>query len=95
MARNYYRQVGYLEAAYFVQSVCGVGTVALVDQDDLQRFDIYGRLLGLVYCGGNTISLNELLLQGGYAVIDQTYCSRSEFSTTPWAVQYGCGFVIQ
>jgi hypothetical protein len=24
------------------------------------------------------ISLNELLLQGGYAVIDQTYCSRSD-----------------
>lgn len=81
-------QVGYLEAVNFVQSVCGVGTQALVDEDDGQTGGSFGRLVGVVYCGGNTISLNELLLQGGYAVIDQTFCGISEFSTTIWALRY-------
>jgi hypothetical protein len=88
-------QVGYLEAVNFVQSVCGVGTQALVDEDDGQTGGSFGRLVGVVYCGGNTISLNELLLQGGYAVIDQTFCGISEFSTTIWALRYGCGLILQ
>ena len=87
-------QVGYLEAVNLVRSVCGVGTEALVDEDDGQTGGSFGRLIGIVYCAGNIISLNELLLQGGYAVIDQTFCGISEFSTTIWALRYGCGLVI-
>ena len=80
--------IGYLEAVNFVQSVCDVGTQALVDEDDGQTGGSFGRLVGIVYCGGNTIPLNELLLQGGYAIIDQTFCGISEFSTTIWALRY-------
>jgi hypothetical protein len=87
-------QVGYLEALNFVWSVCGVGTEALVDEDDGQIRGGFGRLIGVIYCGGNIISLNELLLQGGYAVIDQSFCGISEFSTTTWALRYGCGLVL-
>lgn len=83
-------QSGYLEANAFVQSVCGVGSEALVDEDDGQIEGSFGRLISVVYCGGYNTSLNELLLQGGYAVIDQRFCGISEFSTTPWALQYGC-----
>lgn len=83
-------QSGYLEAINIVQSICGVGTEALVDEDDGQIGGSFGRLIGVVYCGGYFVSLNELLLQGGYAVIDQRYCSESEFSPTLWALQFGC-----
>ena len=88
-------QVGYLEAVNFVRSVCGTGTEALVDEDDGQAGGSFGRLVGLIYCGGNNISLNELLLQGGYAVIDQSFCGIGEFSTTIWALRYGCGLLLQ
>jgi endonuclease YncB( thermonuclease family) len=88
-------QIGYLEAVNFVRSVCGVGTEALVDEDDGQTGGSFGRLVGVVYCGGGTASLNELLLQGGYATIDQSLCGISEFSTTVWALRYGCGLIIQ
>jgi hypothetical protein len=74
-------QSGYLEAINFVQSICGVGTEALVDEDDGRIGGSFGRLIGVVYCGGYFVSLNELLLLGGYAVIDQRYCNESEFST--------------
>ena len=88
-------QVGYLEAVNFVRSVCGIGTEALVDEDDGQTGGSFGRLIGVIYCGGNIISLNELLLQGDYAVIDQSFCGISEFSTTIWALRYGCGLLLQ
>jgi hypothetical protein len=86
--------IGYLEARNYVQSICGVGTEALVDEDDGQIGGSFGRLVGVVYCGGNGISLNELLLQGSYAIIDQSFCGISEFSTTIWALRYGCSLVL-
>jgi hypothetical protein len=76
-------QSGYTEAIDFVQSVCGIGT-ALVDEDDGQKEGSFERVIGLVYCGNDNInnkkSLNELLLEGGYAVIYQDFCGVSEFS---------------
>jgi micrococcal nuclease len=81
----------YAEAKAFVESVCVVGTRALVDEDDGQPEGSFERLIGLVYCGGTGISLNELLLLQGYAEIILAYCDKSEFSTTPWAQMYGCG----
>jgi micrococcal nuclease len=85
---------GYTEARDFVESVCGVGTKALVDEDDRQREGSFDRLIGVVYCGDSGInnkeSLNELLLEGGYGVIDQDFCNISEFSSSSWAKRYGC-----
>ena len=85
---------GYSEAIDFVESVCNVGTRALVDEDDGQKEGSFDRLIGLVYCGDSGInnkeSLNELLLERGYAVIDQDFCAASEVSSASWAQRYGC-----
>jgi micrococcal nuclease len=85
---------GYTEAADFVQSVCGVGTTALVDEDDGQKEGSFDRVIGLVYCGNDNInnkkSLNELLLDGGYATIYQDFCGVSEFASGAWAQSRGC-----
>jgi hypothetical protein len=85
---------GYTEAIDFVQSVCNVGTTALTDEDDGQKEGSFDRVIGLVYCGNDNISnkksLNELLLDGGYATIYQEFCGISEFSSAGWAQRYGC-----
>lgn len=85
---------GYSEAIDFVESVCSTGTRALVDEDDRQKEGSFDRLIGLVYCGDNGInnkkSLNELLLERGYAAIIQDFCATSEVSSASWAQRYGC-----
>jgi hypothetical protein len=85
---------GYTEALDFVQSVCNVGTTALIDEDDGQKEGSFDRVIGLVYCGNDNInnkkSLNELLLDGGYATIYQDFCGISEFTSASWAQSRGC-----
>jgi micrococcal nuclease len=85
---------GYTEAIDFVQSVCGVGTTALVDEDDGQKEGSFDRVIDLIYCGNDNInnkkSLNELLLELSNAVIYQDFCGISEFSSASWAQRYGC-----
>jgi micrococcal nuclease len=87
-------QSGYSEAIDFVQSVCGVGTTALVDEDDGQKEGSFDRVIGLVFCGNDNVnnkkSLNELLLEGGYAIIYQDFCGISEFASASWAQSRGC-----
>lgn len=80
----------YTEATEFVKSVCGVGTKALVDEDDGQPNGSYNRMVSLVYCGEDKASLNQQLLQNGYAKILEQYCSVSEFSKQTWVFAYGC-----
>jgi micrococcal nuclease len=71
-----------------------VGTTALIDEDDGQKEGSFDRVIGLVYCGNDGInnkkSLNELLLEGGYAAIYQEFCGISEFSLASWAQSRGC-----
>jgi Staphylococcal nuclease homologue len=85
---------GYTKAIDFVESVCGVGTTALVDEDDGQKEGSFDRLIGLIYCGDDGInnkkSLNELLVEHGYAVIYQDFCNISEFSSASWVQRHGC-----
>jgi hypothetical protein len=81
---------GYFQARSFVMSNCGVGTNASVDEDDGQKSGSFGRMIALVYCGNNTSSLNEDLLNSSLASILQQYCPLSEFSSSHWAVKYGC-----
>ena len=81
-------QDGFAEATEFTTKLCPVGSKILVDQDDLQRVDQYGRILAKVYCGNKV--LNWELLYNGYAKILTPYCSTSEFSGEPWAKRYGC-----
>jgi len=79
---------GYFEATAFTTMTCPVGSMILVDQDDLQPYDNYDRLLGKVYCGHDVI--NETLLVHGHGSILTQYCDTSEFSGEKWAQSYGC-----
>lgn len=81
-------QAGYNEATEFTKMLCPVGSKILVDQDDLQKKDQYGRILAKVYCGDK--ALNSELLYNGLATISVLYCATSEFSDEPWAIRYGC-----
>ncbi|MGH9998558.1 MAG: thermonuclease family protein [Nitrosopumilaceae archaeon] len=82
-------QLGFSQATRFTENLCPVGSSILVDQDDLQPVDDYGRVLAKVYCGDRI--LNSELLYNGYADILTQYCSTSEFSGEAWAQEYGCG----
>ncbi len=81
-------QEGYNEATQFTEKLCPVGSEILVDQDDLQKVDQYGRVLAKVFCGDKV--LNSELLFNGHANILTQYCSTSEFSGEAWAKRYGC-----
>ena len=52
---------GYFDARDFTMNNCGVGTNALVDEDDGQKGGSFGRMIALVYCGNNTSSINEVI----------------------------------
>ena len=79
---------GFQEATLFTAMHCPVGSMITVDQDDLQPYDIYDRMLGKVYCESGI--LNEILLNNGHGVISTQYCDTSEFSREEWAQNYGC-----
>jgi endonuclease YncB( thermonuclease family) len=84
----------YTEAKNFALNLCPFGSIALVDQDDNQLGGSHGRMIGLVYCkdhaGNFTASLDELMLDKGYASILPKQCTKSEFSGELWAQKYGC-----
>ena len=77
-----------IEAKEFTQSICPVGSTALVDEDDGQIGGSYGRTIAKVYC--NKTLLNSILLEKGLATIDTTFCDGSEFYAENWAQKYGC-----
>ena len=79
---------GFAEATEFTRNLCPVGSVILFDQDDLQKVDVYGRVLGEVWCEGKL--LNSELLYAGHANISTRYCSTSEFAGEAWAKEFGC-----
>ncbi len=81
-------EAGYSEATAFTAQMCPVGSYITIDQDDLQLYDQYDRLLANVFCNGK--SLNTALLYNGHAEISTRYCSISEFSDYPWAQKFGC-----
>ena len=65
-------QPGFVEATDFTRRLCPVGSSVLVDQDDGQTGGSFGRVIGLVFCGG--LLLNEELLESNLAVIDSRFC---------------------
>jgi len=75
-------------AKKFAETVCAVGSPVLFDQDDLQKIDSFGRMLGTVKCG--YVNLNQALLESGLAVIETKFCPESEFKNEEWAVKFGC-----
>ena len=82
-------EFGFSEATGFTSQLCPVGSFVTVDQDDMQPYDVYGRMLAKVHCGDKI--LNSELLSSGHANILMQYCSTSEFSNESWAQKFGCG----
>ena len=85
-------QYGGIDAREYIQSVCPIGSTVLVDEDDGQTRGSYGRTIAIVYCNDLNYILNSAVIESGYAVIDTSYCSNSEFSSDYWALLYGCGY---
>ena len=83
-------EVGYNEDTDFTESICQVGGSALVDEDDGQKEGSYDRLIGVVYCNGNTASVNQLLLEEGKAIVYEDFCDVSEFANDEWVTNFGC-----
>jgi len=84
---------GGIEAKYFIESLCPIGSTAFVDEDDGQTQGSYDRILAVIYCNGT--NLNEAVLDKGHAVIDKEFCKVSEFSNEAWAQNHGCATKIQ
>lgn len=83
-------EAGYNEAIETTESICQVGSSALVDEDDGQKEGSYDRLIGAVYCNGSTTSLNEVLLIEGKAAVYEDFCGVSEFAKDDWVTRFGC-----
>jgi endonuclease YncB( thermonuclease family) len=83
-------KAGYDEAANFTESTCPVGGNALVDEDDGQKEGSYDRLIGVVYCNGNTASINQLLLEERKAIVYEDFCDVSDFAKDKWVTDFGC-----
>ena len=79
---------GGQEAKSFTSQFCSIGSSVIVDEDDKQIQGSYGRMIGQIFC--NDKSLNEALLENNLAIIDSRFCSKSEFSSEPWAIKFGC-----
>ncbi|WP_428325412.1 thermonuclease family protein [Nitrosopumilus sp.] len=76
------------QAKQFVEQVCPVGSEVIVDQDDDQLVDKYGRMLGVIYC--NDMNLNKEILDSGIGDLYSAFCDQSEFATHSWATKHGC-----
>ncbi|MGI0012777.1 MAG: thermonuclease family protein [Nitrososphaera sp.] len=78
-------EAGYSEASDFTSELCPVGSQVVVDQDDGQLIDDFGRMLAKITCEGNKV-LNAELLESGHAQVLREYCNESEYSTESWIV---------
>lgn len=73
------------EARDYLANLC-LGSLALIDEDDLQiGADPFGRVLAVVYCGG--ANANAAIISSGYAETYYAFCSASEFGDDAWT---GC-----
>ncbi|GEM_PF-1800248 len=79
---------GFSEATQFTANLCPVGSNITIDQDDLQPYDRYDRLVAKIFCGEKI--LNSELLYNNHANILTSYCKTSEFSEESWAKDFGC-----
>ena len=75
-------------ATEYLRELCPAGSTALVDQDDLQQTDNYGRMLAVVWCGETRV--NEAIIRTGHARLYERFCRQSEFGLQLWAVTLGC-----
>ncbi|MDA7989966.1 MAG: thermonuclease family protein [Gammaproteobacteria bacterium] len=73
---------GHFDAIKFMGEFCKDGSIVKVKRDREQPYDIYGRIVADVHCGGK--SLNKALVEAGHASIDVESCNTSMLSSEPW-----------
>jgi len=78
-----YYQSGYSEAKEFTANLCKVGSQVIINQDELQPYDKYERIVALVICENK--KLNAELVHNNLGSILKGFCSTSEFSNEEWA----------
>lgn len=76
------------ESRELIDTICPVGSNALVDEDDGQTGGSYGRIIAVIYC--NDKNLNSELLDSGFGYLALEFCSKSEFASSSWVQKYGC-----
>ncbi len=79
---------GGADAKNFIETLCPVGSKVTVDEDDGQVLGVYGRLVGVVYCGD--VILNQEILDSSLGYLEDRFCDSSEFASTTWAIKHGC-----
>ena len=79
---------GGVESRDFIQTICPVGSDVIVDEDDGQTGESYGRMIGVVYSNG--MNLNQELLDADLGYLADQFCDSSEFASEPWAQKHGC-----
>jgi len=79
---------GGVESRNFIQTICPVGSDVIVDEDDSQTEESYGRMIGVVYCNG--MNLNQELLDADLGYLADQFCDSSEFASDSWAQKHGC-----
>ena len=77
-----------VESRNFIQTICPVGSDVIVDEDDGQTGESYGRVIGVIYCNG--MNLNQELLDADLGYLEDRFCDFSEFASDLWAQKYGC-----
>ena len=75
------------QSKQFTAKICPVGSKAIIDVDDEQPKDQFGRTVAKVSCGDKV--LNAELMRAGLARILPEFCKKSEFSGEEWA-KSGC-----
>lgn len=70
--------------AMYAIELCPIGTAAHYDIDDNQPVGKYGRTIAMVWCEGQTKSLDQLMVESGLGWIKQYYCEKSEFRDLDW-----------
>ncbi len=74
---------GGQEARQFIEEICPVGSMVLIDEDDEQLTGSFGRIIAQVTCNG--VNLNDRLVEGGHGTINTRFCGTSEFAEESWA----------
>ena len=84
----YLKGPGGMDAKNLIETICPVGSQALVDEDDGQPPEGHSRIIGVVHC--NDVNLNKELLDTGFGHLSDRFCGSSEFVSSSWAQRHGC-----
>ena len=80
------RDIGFEKANRYTETICPVNSYALVDLDDMQEQNRFGKQFAKITCSDD-VNLNASLLESGNAVLIQSFCMKSEFMYEEWT---GC-----